>query len=398
MELICLEEPHDGTVSGASFDYANVSAGVAEQARASAKRIRSHYDEALEARATIRSRAVDIGNELEAAKNLVGQANFAAWVEAELPSWGIRQAENFMRAARVFRTNPQLISHLSDTVVTALAYAPNEVCRDLLRRSEGGTRLTVAMVRKESSAFRALSAPKKRQRLRAIEGQEARETEPERDGAAPQEAAPVAPAILVPQEPAGNPLLAECEELVELRAQIKRLDQENRRLREENERLAGSSWDTAEEDYIRLEQAFKEVSAENAELKAENGELRARLWDLEARPGKGEPKRVTGPAAQPKPADEEAFNPRILLPDGVHYLKRTNLIRFEHHEHEAPFSLVREGKSDENLKRFYYGLKTHDRAEAWDKATKLVDSGAIVPIWEDKNARAAARAAAKAAA
>src|SRR3954468_8103187 len=163
-------------------------------------------------------------------------------------------------------------------------------------------------------------------------------------------------------------------------------------------RLAGSSWDTAEEDYIRLEQAFKEVSAENAELKAENGELRARLWDLEARPGKGEPKRVTGPAAQPKPADEEAFNPRILLPDGVHYLKRTNLIRFEHHEHEAPFSLVREGKSDENLKRFYYGLKTRDRAEAWDKATKLVDSGAIVPIWEDKNARAAARAAAKAAA
>src|SRR5215212_7828424 len=38
--------------------------------------------------------------------------------------------------------------------------------------------------------------------------------------------------------------------------------------------------------------------------------------------GKGEPKRVTEPAAQPKPADEEAFNPRILLPDGVHYLKR----------------------------------------------------------------------------
>src|SRR4051794_947350 len=151
MELICLEEPHDGTVSGASFDYANVSAGVAEQARASAKRIRSHYDEALEARATIRSRAVDIGNELEAAKNLVGHANFAAWVEAELPSWGIRQAENFMRVARVFRTNPQLISHLSDTVVTALAYAPNEVCRDLLRRSEGGTRLTVAMVRKDWS-------------------------------------------------------------------------------------------------------------------------------------------------------------------------------------------------------------------------------------------------------
>src|SRR4051812_12039318 len=98
-----------------------------------------------------RSRAVDIGNELEAAKNLVGHANFAAWVEAELPSWGIRQAENFMRAARVFRTNPQLISHLSDTVVTALAYAPNEVCRDLLRRSEGGTRLTVAMVRKDWS-------------------------------------------------------------------------------------------------------------------------------------------------------------------------------------------------------------------------------------------------------
>src|SRR3954468_4808252 len=154
MELICLEEPHAGTVSGASFDYANVSAGVAEQARASAKRIRSHYEEAIEARATIRSRAVDIGNELEAAKNLVGHANFAAWVEAELPSWGIRQAENFMRAARVFRTNPQLISHLSDTVVTALAYAPNEVCRDLLRRSEGGTRLTVSVTR-DMSGFRS---------------------------------------------------------------------------------------------------------------------------------------------------------------------------------------------------------------------------------------------------
>jgi len=151
---------------------------------------------------------------------------------------------------------------------------------------------------------------------------------------------PVAPA---PQEPAENPLLAECEELIEVRVTIERLE--------------------------------KRVT----ELDAENAALRAKLQSLEAKPA-AEPRpanrkpsaKAPEPAATPKPSKEPA-NPRVYIDDAhVYWVDIGNPA-----PNRRPIYFVRRSGKAEGVPRFSKSLGLDNLEDAVAEARRLKEAGEI---------------------
>jgi Protein of unknown function (DUF3102) len=94
---------------GASFDYSTLDPDLAEEARATAARVKGR----------LRTSAVDIGNDLISIKEKLSHGRFGSWLELEF-SWSVRHAEGCMNAARL-AAKYEITAHLPHTILVALA-------------------------------------------------------------------------------------------------------------------------------------------------------------------------------------------------------------------------------------------------------------------------------------
>ncbi len=92
------------------FDYSGVSAAVAKEAEATAKRIRNR----------LRLHTIETGKELLIIKKELGHGKFGKWLEFHF-GWKERTAQNYMNSATAFGSTPQVIDVLPPSTVYKLA-------------------------------------------------------------------------------------------------------------------------------------------------------------------------------------------------------------------------------------------------------------------------------------
>ncbi len=93
-----------------AFDYSGISAAVAREAEATAKRIRDR----------LRMHTIETGKELLAIKKALGHGKFGKWLEFHF-GWKERTAQNYMNSATAFGSTPQVIDLLPQSTVYKLA-------------------------------------------------------------------------------------------------------------------------------------------------------------------------------------------------------------------------------------------------------------------------------------
>ena len=117
------------TTSGVTFDYNELDATVAAEARAAASRIRQRH----------RKAAIETGSDLMAIKHRLGHGNFLRWIEAEF-KWDERTARRYMQAAKVLGGKSDIVSDLPATAIYALSAAstPEPIRAEVIKRLEDG--------------------------------------------------------------------------------------------------------------------------------------------------------------------------------------------------------------------------------------------------------------------
>jgi hypothetical protein len=113
------------------FDYAQLASDVADEARATAERIRFRLGNTL----------LKTGQELTRIKDRLGHGHFGAWLKAEFDLTE-RSAENYMNAARFLEGKSERVADLPPAAIYALAApsAPVAVVKDVLATIEAGAR------------------------------------------------------------------------------------------------------------------------------------------------------------------------------------------------------------------------------------------------------------------
>jgi hypothetical protein len=253
--------------------------------------------------------------------------------------------------------------------------------RRSLRRAEAGERVKVAEVKRLKRAARA-STPAQVDEAQADEairhageppGVTTLQVRPDETGALsvgpwPTEAERAGPA---PEEPDRRaPLDRECDEILELRAEVERLRAEN-----------------------------EELEAKNRRLAAQRDELLATLHELQDK---------AAPAHQPavkatvegEPAPARPGVTKTVRLDARWWLKRNNISRYPGREDEAPWVLQRFGETDkgEVVQTFTVGLETADESAAVAKARAMIASGEAEEQCRARSAERIARAERKASA
>lgn len=112
-----------------TFDYSDVSAAVAEEAEATADRIRRR----------LRTSIIDTGNDLLAIKGKLTHGKFGKWLEHHF-GMSERSAQNYMNAASAFGASPKIVELLPPTTVYKLAAkgAPYELRLSVIKEIESG--------------------------------------------------------------------------------------------------------------------------------------------------------------------------------------------------------------------------------------------------------------------
>lgn len=108
--VVALPAPKPKAADVRSFDYAGLSAAVAKEAEAAAKRIR----------ARLKVHTLETGKELLAIKKALGHGKFGKWLEFHF-GWKERTAQNYMNSAIAFDSTPQVIDALPPSTVYKLA-------------------------------------------------------------------------------------------------------------------------------------------------------------------------------------------------------------------------------------------------------------------------------------
>jgi Protein of unknown function (DUF3102) len=124
-----------------SFDYSQLPADVADEARAIAERVR---DKTRSMTLTI----LELGRDLMRVKARLGHGTFGIWLEAEF-SGGARTAQNYMRAFEAFGDKCEIVSHLPPATVYALAApsVPERTRAKVVQRLSAGEAMDAGEVR-----------------------------------------------------------------------------------------------------------------------------------------------------------------------------------------------------------------------------------------------------------
>lgn len=105
------------------FDYSGVSAAVAEEAEATAERIRNRH----------RASIIDTGNDLRSIKDKLAHGKFGNWLDYHF-GMSERTAQNYMNAAMAFGSVPKVVDLLPPSTVYKLAAkgAPEEIRQSVI--------------------------------------------------------------------------------------------------------------------------------------------------------------------------------------------------------------------------------------------------------------------------
>ena len=142
------------------YDYTQHTPDIAERLRKQADRIRQKL------RSTV-SAIIHIGRDLIAAQEHLQRGQFCTWVEREC-GFTVRSAQNYMRAAEFAEDKNEIISHLSPTVIYALAAksTPTEIVNDVVARVEAGeviAETTIKTMLEDARSERQATANKARE-------------------------------------------------------------------------------------------------------------------------------------------------------------------------------------------------------------------------------------------
>lgn len=134
-----------------SFDYAGLSAAVAKEAEATAKRIR----------ARLKVHTLETGKELLVIKKALGHGKFGKWLEFHF-GWKERTAQNYMNSAFAFGSTPQVIDLLPPSTVYKLAAksTPAEIRQSVIDEIKRGEKPDPKQIEKTIAATKN-AAPKK---------------------------------------------------------------------------------------------------------------------------------------------------------------------------------------------------------------------------------------------
>jgi hypothetical protein len=174
-----LTEVGSQALAGECFNYSTLQDEVASNLRLQAVRIKERIGKATQD-------LIDIGRDLQAARQHLERGQFITWVEAEV---GIpaRSAQNYMAMARLADDQGETVSLLSPRAVQRLAAksAPSEVVQEVLARARSGDVLPEGTVSKlishaklqkrETERRAALDAKRRKEPKKKREAREERE-------------------------------------------------------------------------------------------------------------------------------------------------------------------------------------------------------------------------------
>lgn len=152
------------------FNYSQLAAGLADEARATADRIN----------ASKKTHIIEVGLELTAIKAKLAHGQFTEWIDREL-NFSTTTARNYMRAAKEFADKPATVAVLPPATLYRLANAAPDVRADVVARAEAGEymdrdevdeairkpKLETAEAKKVASGQAAKEAKAKRRRERS---------------------------------------------------------------------------------------------------------------------------------------------------------------------------------------------------------------------------------------
>lgn len=147
------------------YDYAPLEAGVAEQARDAARRIRESMQRSLQD-------IIAVGTDLLLVKSNLPHGQFLKWLNAEF-GWTERTARNLMTVAERFGKSEMISDlHIQPTAAYLLAApsTPDEARQTAVERAQAGERITAAVAKD----IVARAKKKCRRRLRAVSGEKLR--------------------------------------------------------------------------------------------------------------------------------------------------------------------------------------------------------------------------------
>lgn len=122
-------------VGQAHFDYSQLDAKVAAQAKASAHQVRSKTGK-------LAANIIEIGQVLIDVKEMVGHGHFGSWLASEF-GWSERSARNFMLAAQAFEGKTATVADLAPTTLYALSSPTAASVREaFIGRKEAGATVT----------------------------------------------------------------------------------------------------------------------------------------------------------------------------------------------------------------------------------------------------------------
>jgi hypothetical protein len=130
------------------FDYTQLDSATADVLRQAAHQIRSFERNAAQAMITIGKTLLGIRDQLD-------HGQFGAWLKAEF-NWTARTAQNYMRAAEIFGTKCETISHLPATLIYRLAApsTPKQIQDKVVADLEAGKSIDHRALKKEITVSR----------------------------------------------------------------------------------------------------------------------------------------------------------------------------------------------------------------------------------------------------
>lgn len=121
------------------FDYSGVSAEIANEAEATAERIRDRHRESI----------IATGNDLLSIKNKLAHGKFGSWLDYHF-NMSERSAQNYMNAAQVFGSAPKVIDALPATTIYKLAAknVPALIKQNVINEIQSGKSLVAKDIEK----------------------------------------------------------------------------------------------------------------------------------------------------------------------------------------------------------------------------------------------------------
>ncbi|MGO7751146.1 DUF3102 domain-containing protein [Rhizobium ruizarguesonis] len=134
-----------------AFDYSGVSAAVAKEAEATAKRIQNR----------LKVHTIETGKELLVVKKELGHGKFGKWLEFHF-GWKERTAQNYMNSATAFGSTPQVIDVLPPSTVYKLAAksTPDALRQSVIDEIKRGEKPDPKQIEKKIAAIKN-EAPQK---------------------------------------------------------------------------------------------------------------------------------------------------------------------------------------------------------------------------------------------